>query len=341
MPFVGQVLWAIETLVMGIFRGIQGAIEGFKEGGIIGGLIGFLKGFMKGAFEGFIGSILDLLKDGVAWILDKFGFSDLAGILRDFSFVETFNQTIDLLFGTIGNLFGWVKSIFVSDDEVVDGKETMSFWERMKETITKVWDAIKSFGIWVVKMAGFLSWGFFKLGELLEDPVVLMRAKSKGIMGAIKSFKSLFAQFMAGFFFVIYLIQGIVVTIWKSITGAIDGFKKGWNKTEGGWFKKLLGGIWGGIWGFLNGFFKRRAMMGFLTLILDGLKDATAFLLQGLSFLLKSLGKWTAIGFGKLFDKVFEIPKKILVWILQSLGFENMAKIVKDFSFQRCVFINT
>lgn len=74
--------------------------------------------------------------------------------------------------------------------------------------------------------------------------------------------------------------------------------------------------------------------MGFLTLVLDGLKDATAFLLQGLSFLLKSLGKWTAIGFGKLFDKVFEIPKKILVWILKSLGFENMAKIVKDFSFK-------
>jgi hypothetical protein len=96
------------TLVMGAFDFIDGFIDGEKEGGIMGGLEG---GFKK-LFVNLIGMPLDLLKDGVAWILKKFGFDDSADALKSFSFSKLISDMIGGLFSFIGKAIDWVKLLW-------------------------------------------------------------------------------------------------------------------------------------------------------------------------------------------------------------------------------------
>ena len=59
-----------------------------------------------------IGMPLDLLKDGVAWILEKFGFDDSADALKSFSFSKLISDMIGGLFSFIGKAIDWVKLLF-------------------------------------------------------------------------------------------------------------------------------------------------------------------------------------------------------------------------------------
>ena len=70
----------------------------------------------------------------------------------------------------------------------------------------------------------------------------------------------------------------VIMSIWDTVTGALDG----WNKTEGTWMDKLIGAVKGGLTGLLNGL-----IGGLLDLLKDGLswvleffgfKDAAAWL---------------------------------------------------------------
>ena len=88
------------TILMGAFDFITGFIEGFKVEGIMGGLEG---GFSK-LFGNLLGIPLDLLKQGIAWILGKFGFEDASAALKTFSFK-------DLIQKAIGGIFDMFKSV--------------------------------------------------------------------------------------------------------------------------------------------------------------------------------------------------------------------------------------
>lgn len=79
------------TVIMGLFDGITGAIEGFKKDGLVGGIFGFI----KGAWNSIVSSFMDLIKDMISWVLDKFGFKDAAKWLDSFSFEDIFNSFWD------------------------------------------------------------------------------------------------------------------------------------------------------------------------------------------------------------------------------------------------------
>ena len=88
------------TILMAAFDFITGFIDGFKVGGIMGGLeVGLAK-----VFGNLLGIPLDLLKQGIAWILSKFGFEDASEALKSFSFK-------DLIMRGIGGLFDMVKHV--------------------------------------------------------------------------------------------------------------------------------------------------------------------------------------------------------------------------------------
>ena len=104
--------------ITGAISGIMGAIKGFKEGGLIGGL----KGFLVGAFDGLVGSLLDIVKDGISWIAGKLGFSEFSKFLDSFSFTELYSKyIIDPIFEMynsigkfIGDIPGLVTDFFVA-----------------------------------------------------------------------------------------------------------------------------------------------------------------------------------------------------------------------------------
>ena len=65
-------------IIMGAFHTITGFIDGFKTGGIVGGI----KGALIGLFDGLVGSVVQMLADGAAFVLRFFGMNDLANTIQ-------------------------------------------------------------------------------------------------------------------------------------------------------------------------------------------------------------------------------------------------------------------
>lgn len=153
---IGKIFLPI-TILMTAFETITGAVEGYAKDGILGGI----KGAIDGLFTSLITKPLDLLKDGVSWILGKFTFGEEASkSLDSFSFTEIFTDItqgfVDLykaysnfvlgIFGfreegmgadirntistVIGDAFNsivdWINNVFSSVVESISGFDAMS-----------------------------------------------------------------------------------------------------------------------------------------------------------------------------------------------------------------------
>jgi hypothetical protein len=142
---VGKVFAPI-AIVTTAWETITGIIEGWKEEGFLGGL--------KGGIEGFATSLitipLDLVKDLVAWVLEKFGFDKEAELLKDFSFTTLFTNMLDGLFQFISSAVDWVKTLFT--DPVTAIK---TLWQGLygEEGIinTIVWKPISKAVNWIME----------------------------------------------------------------------------------------------------------------------------------------------------------------------------------------------
>lgn len=107
--FVGKVFAPI-AVVMAAYDTIMGALEGFEKDGILGGI--------KGAIDGLIGSLitkpLDLLKDAVAWVLEKLGFDSASTFLTSFSFTEIFTNITTKIFDGVKGIFTFFGDLITS-----------------------------------------------------------------------------------------------------------------------------------------------------------------------------------------------------------------------------------
>jgi len=141
------------TIIMGIWDTVKGAIEGFNttEGGLVNKIIGAITGGIGGLVNSIVGIPLDLLKDGVAWLLKKMGFDETAEALSSFSFVDIFNKIFDSIKETVngiidsfvdgiklllkGDVAGGFKKIFGGLVKVITAPFTM-----IMKTLEKVFD---------------------------------------------------------------------------------------------------------------------------------------------------------------------------------------------------------
>ena len=98
------------TIILGAIGAVTGFIKGFQEGGIVEGL----KQGLTGLFDALIGAPLNLLKDGVAWILGKLGFENAAETLGEFDFTTMFSSMINALFSGVSSAIDWIKGAFGS-----------------------------------------------------------------------------------------------------------------------------------------------------------------------------------------------------------------------------------
>lgn len=102
-------------IVMGVIDSVKGALAGFdkyKDQGFIAGLFGGLMGGISGLLQGVIGLPLDLLKDGISWIMEKFGFDTTA--IDSFSFSDMIANLFTLITDSV---LGFVSSI---GDQIAD-----------------------------------------------------------------------------------------------------------------------------------------------------------------------------------------------------------------------------
>lgn len=125
---VGQIFVPLRFIMIG-FETIKGVLDGFKEEGIIGGIKGAIVGF----FNGLIGIPADLITNALAWVLNKFGFSNVASALKEFSWSDLIKKIVSIPFDAAAGAIDWVKEKFKGLGSAV-------------ETIgPKIGDAIKGF----------------------------------------------------------------------------------------------------------------------------------------------------------------------------------------------------
>jgi hypothetical protein len=139
-------IFAPIAIVMTAFDTIKGAVDGFEEGGILGGI----KGAIDGLFTSLITKPLDLLKDGVAWVLKKLGFDEESEALSSFSFTELFTKMTKGVFDFIDKTIDWVVGIFTGETDVIGGISDMmsSASDFMKRILRSVLpDPTKDYGL--------------------------------------------------------------------------------------------------------------------------------------------------------------------------------------------------
>ena len=221
-----------------------------------------------------------------------------------FSFLEEsdIGKKLKSVVNSVQDTFGKFSTAIAESDAL---KKLKSIATSIEETVMGLWKSIK--GVFSgLSSEGAIGKIFKSIGTFFTD-VGAYFGKMSGVFSAV------FKAFTKIFFWV-----GIVMGIFDTITGAIDGFKK-----DG-----VLGGIKGAITGLINGVFN-----SFFDLIKDltswllgklGFKDAAAFLD---SFSFQDL-------FTKLVDKVFDVILNPIKYItdafdkldLQALIFEPISK---------------
>lgn len=93
------------TVIFSLIDAVKGFIEGYKDGGIIDGVLTAIGSVLGG----LVGLPLDLLKNILAFLLEKMGFEQVAEAMKDFSFKEM-----------IKNVFGGIVQFFEKIPEVVE-----------------------------------------------------------------------------------------------------------------------------------------------------------------------------------------------------------------------------
>lgn len=101
------------TLAIGAISGIVAGWKDFTEGNYWEGTEKTITGF----FNSIVGIPLDLIKDGISWLLKKMGFSETAAILDSFKFTEEFEKIISSLFAGVKESVKVVTDLFKFEEE--------------------------------------------------------------------------------------------------------------------------------------------------------------------------------------------------------------------------------
>jgi hypothetical protein len=289
-----------------------------QKGGVLDLILGGAMA-LAGFISGFVGEYIRVFKKVLSPLTKLFGENKfLVGLIEKFK-------------------VGWTKFGGYIDD-MIKGVLENKYIAKVIGVFKGAWNAFA---------------GYFKgIADLFKGVVELWTTLFGG-GGAGGFFKNIMTWFQAigerlGWFF--KLGQGlgkilgkiaipiqVILSIWDTVTGALDG----WEKTEGGFIDKLFGAIKGGLTGLLNG------LIGGL---LNLLKDLVSWIAEqlgfdGISAWLDSFSFTDIIGkvVGFLVDyvkgvfnfmkDVFTDPKKALDTIgnISDMAIEGLKKILRSF----------
>jgi len=303
-------------------------IKGF--GVAIAATLGAIAGMFAAQFKvmKFFG---EKIVDAIRWVgktLMKFAnfLDDLlfdGAIQKKFKQITTFveelvgglKQRIANIGKSIGDFFEEAgkqfKKMFSFLEESDIGKRIRSIITSAQETLMGLWKTIK--GVFSgLGEEGIIGKIFKGIGEFFKD-VGAYFGKLKGV------FMGVFRAFTKIFFWV-----GIVMGIFDTVTGAIEGYKK-----DG-----VLGGIKGAITGLINGVF-----LSFFDLI----KDIQSWLLEKLGF--KEASKFLDSFsfqdlFTKLVDKVFDVILNPIKYITDAFDKLDLKALIFDPMSKAWTFLN-
>lgn len=113
MAIFGKIFYPI-SLLMSAFDGLQVGTKEFEEtgGNFVSGFIGFVGGFLAS----FFGTFIDLIKDGLSWLLEKMFGEDnfVSEFLDSFSITDFMLEATSWISKAIDDLWEGVKSFFAN-----------------------------------------------------------------------------------------------------------------------------------------------------------------------------------------------------------------------------------
>ena len=206
-------------VIMSLFDGFFEAKDAAgKSEGMLATFFNSIVGFFGGILDGLIFGMLDLIKDGIAWVAGFLGFEDVEASLNSFSFSAMFNEFLDdvykwfnLLFSDpvaaltalVSNYFGAALSVgdFIVDmikkpiawllglfgwDEAADQVSTFSF----KDTVMNVFNSAVTWikGLFadpvagLTKLLGTIASGYLTFLDFITAPL------KKGIAWVLRLF---------------------------------------------------------------------------------------------------------------------------------------------------------
>jgi hypothetical protein len=117
---LGKLAYPIQV-VMSIFDTVTGALDGWNktEGDFMAKFFGALKGGVTGLLNGLIGGLLDLLKDGMSWLVNLLGFENAAKALDSFSFSDLIKKGVEGFYNFIEGMIRYVMDIFKDPGKLV------------------------------------------------------------------------------------------------------------------------------------------------------------------------------------------------------------------------------
>lgn len=128
-----------------IYDTIVGALDGWEKDGILGSI----KGGISGLINAIFGGILDLLKDGVSWVLNALGFENASKALDSFSFQEIIKDAVGGVVDMFMTPIRIVQDLMKAFSGEVDwGTTFKSIMARLVAGVLAPFDGIaKTFGI--------------------------------------------------------------------------------------------------------------------------------------------------------------------------------------------------
>jgi len=111
------------TIIISAFDLITGFVDGFKESegdNIVSKFIDGVGGGLGKMIGNLIGIPLDLLKDGVAWILGKLGFKDAKKVLNDFSFADLIMKIVKAPFNMVSKAIDYIVGVFTGENNPIE-----------------------------------------------------------------------------------------------------------------------------------------------------------------------------------------------------------------------------
>jgi hypothetical protein len=110
------------TIVMMAFDSITGFIDGWKESdgdSIVSKFIDGVGGGLSKLIGNLIGMPLDLLKDGVSWIMGKLGFDGAVEFLDSFSFKDLLMDIVSAPFNLVSKAVDYIVGLFTGENDLI------------------------------------------------------------------------------------------------------------------------------------------------------------------------------------------------------------------------------
>jgi hypothetical protein len=283
------------TIITGLISFVTGFMKGYEDGGILGGI----EAGLKSAFDTLIAWPLDLIKDGVAFVLGKLGFKDAKATLEAFSFSEQIDKIITAIFDMVEGAIDWVKTLFTDP----------------KAALTTLWNGIVGEG-------GLVDMLFAPIDKAVAWAQSLFNWGDPDLPFDIRGFVKLKAQsaidWVKGLF--VWASEGLAEG-WTNLTDFVSGAwnsVKTWITDKLTWASEGIAAGWTNLTDFISG--KWIQVKAWFTNLLLFTSTAITDTWDGLTEFVST--KWTAVKtwFTGLFD-----------WASEGLseGWTNLTDFVK------------